>query len=119
MQFEENISDFDIKTIGRKIRTEVYGSAGSNVNFVKKVDESTFRMRTYERGVEDETLACGTGATAVAIAMNHLNETSSTDIKLLVEGGELQVSFEAKKGIYTEVFLTGKAQQVFKGEIAW
>lgn len=119
VQFEENISDFDIKTIGRKIRTEVYGSAGSNVNFVKKIDESTFRMRTYERGVEDETLACGTGATAVAIAMNYLNETSSTDIKLLVEGGELQVTFEAKKGIYTEVFLTGKAQQVFKGEIAW
>ena len=51
--------------------------------------------------------------------MNYLNETSRTDIKLLVEGGELQVTFEVKKGIYTEVFLTGKAQQVFKGEIAW
>jgi diaminopimelate epimerase len=119
VQFEDNISGFDIKSIGRKIRTEVYGVAGSNVNFVKKVDESTFRMRTYERGVEDETLACGTGATAVAIAMNYLNETSDTNLKLLVEGGELQVSFKVNKGLYKEVFLTGQVQQVFKGEIAW
>lgn len=119
VQFESNILGFDIKTIGRKIRTEVYGSAGSNINFVKKIDESIFRMRTYERGVEDETLACGTGATAVAIAMNYLNETSSTNVKLLVEGGELQVSFKANSGMYTEVFLTGKAEQVFKGEILW
>lgn len=119
VQFENNISDFDIKTVGRNIRNTIYGKAGSNVNFVKKIDESTFKMRTYERGVEDETLACGTGATAVAIAMNFLNETSNSDIKLLVEGGELQVSFKVNSGMYTEVFLTGKAEQVFKGEMLW
>jgi len=118
VQFEECISDFDIKTIGRNIRNEVYGAEGSNVNFVKKIDNTTFRLRTYERGVEDETLACGTGATAVAIAMNHLKETSEQDIKLIVEGGELQVSFNVKEGNYTNVFLTGKAVQVFKGEIS-
>ena len=77
-----------------------------------------YRLRTYERGVEDETLACGTGATAVAIAMNYLRETSASDIKINVEGGELQVSFDVKDGRYTNVFLTGKAVQVFKGEIA-
>ncbi|NQY29506.1 MAG: diaminopimelate epimerase, partial [Flavobacteriaceae bacterium] len=67
VQFEEHIADFDIKTIGRNIRNEVYGAEGSNVNFVKKINDTTYRLRTYERGVEDETLACGTGATAVAI----------------------------------------------------
>jgi len=118
VQFEEHISDFDIKTIGRGIRNEVYGAEGSNINFVKKVDDATFRLRTYERGVEDETLACGTGATAVAIAMNYLKETNANDIKLNVEGGELQVSFEIDNGNYTNVFLTGKAVQVFKGEIS-
>jgi len=118
VQFEENISDFDIKTIGRNIRNGVYGVEGSNINFVKKINETTFRLRTYERGVEDETLACGTGATAVAIAMNYLNETKASDIKLNVEGGELQVSFNVNCGDYTNVFLTGKAVQVFKGEIS-
>ncbi len=117
VQFEEHISDFDIKTIGRNIRNEVYGTEGSNVNFVKKINNATFRLRTYERGVEDETLACGTGATAVAIAMNYLKETNANDIKLNVEGGELQVSFDVKEGNYTNVFLTGKAIQVFKGDI--
>jgi diaminopimelate epimerase len=119
VQFEDNISDFDIKTLGRTIRNEIYGNVGSNINFVKKNNDSVFRMRTYERGVEDETLACGTGATAVAIAMNYLNETSETTIDLQVEGGELQVSFVKKNNTYTKVFLTGKAQQVFKGEILW
>jgi len=118
VQFEESISDFDIKTIGRNIRNEVYGTEGSNVNFVKKIDDKIFRLRTYERGVEDETLACGTGATAVAIAMNYLKETSEQDLKLMVEGGELQVSFNVKGGGYTNVFLIGKAVQVFKGEIS-
>ena len=118
VQFEENITDFDIKTIGRNIRNEVYGAEGSNINFVKKIDDTTFRLRTYERGVEDETLACGTGATAVAIAMNYLKETSDTNIKLNVEGGGLKVSFDVVDGNYTNVFLTGKAVQVFKGEIS-
>jgi len=117
VQFEENISDFEIKTIGRNIRNEIYGAKGSNVNFVKKINETTFRMRTYERGVEDETLACGTGATAVAIAMNYLKITKENNLKLKVEGGELQVSFNNKDGKYTNVFLTGKAVQVFKGEV--
>ena len=118
VQFEEHLSDFDIKTEGRKIRNGVYGVQGSNVNFVKKIDDATFRLRTYERGVEDETLACGTGATAVAIAMNYLKETNASDIMLNVEGGELQVSFEVDNGDYTNVFLTGKAVQVFKGEMS-
>jgi diaminopimelate epimerase len=96
----------------------VYGKKGSNVNFVKKINDNTFKLRTYERGVEGETLACGTGATAVAVAMNYLNETNETDLTLQVEGGELQVSFTVLNGSYTNVFLKGNAIHVFKGEIS-
>lgn len=118
VQFEENIEDFDIKTKGAQIRYgEPYNQAGSNVNFVKKVNNDTFRVRTYERGVEDETLSCGTGVTAVAIAMHALKETDKTLINLNVEGGKLQVSFDVEHGIYKNVWLIGPATYVFKGTI--
>ena len=117
VQLEDDILHFDIVAQGRKIRNQVYGKAGSNVNFVKKVTDDTYKMRTYERGVEDETLSCGTGATAVAIAMHLQKNTIATRINLQVEGGNLQVSFQEKEGKYTQVYLTGKATQVFKGEI--
>jgi diaminopimelate epimerase len=74
-------------------------------------------VRTYERGVEDETLSCGTGVTAVALAMHSLKETTATEITLHVEGGTLQVSFERDATSYKNIFLKGKATQVFKGEI--
>ncbi|MCR8669086.1 diaminopimelate epimerase [Aestuariibaculum sp. M13] len=118
VQFEENIENFDIKTKGAQIRYgEPYNQAGSNVNFVKKINNDTFRVRTYERGVEDETLSCGTGVTAVAIAMHTLGETDSTLINLNVEGGKLQVSFDVENGIYKNVWLIGPATYVFKGTI--
>ena len=119
VQFENDLDALAIKKEGSEIRYGTYGEAGSNVNFVKKKSEDTFRLRTYERGVEDETLSCGTGATAVAIAMHALNETTHKDVKLVVEGGELRVSFDEDEGKYTNVFLMGKAKQVFKGEVEW
>ncbi|TBN04399.1 diaminopimelate epimerase [Hyunsoonleella flava] len=118
VQFEDAISDFDIKTKGAAIRYGApYNEEGSNVNFVKKISNNAFRLRTYERGVEDETLSCGTGATAVAIAMHALNETKSHEIDLKVEGGELKVSFDVEDGIYKNVWLIGSANFVFEGEI--
>lgn len=119
VQFENAIADFDIKSIGAAIRHDVYGKEGSNVNFVKKLSNNEFRVRTYERGVEDETLSCGTGVTAVAIAMHHIKQTSDKEINLLVEGGKLKVRFDYTNDVYTNVFLKGKAEQVFKGEIHW
>ena len=86
-------------------------------NFVKKIDNTTFSLRTYERVVEDETLACGTGATAVAIAMNATGQTNSNEINLNVEGGKLAVSFDKVNEKYTNVFLKGPAEFVFKGTI--
>ncbi|MFE3848996.1 diaminopimelate epimerase [Flavobacterium sp. LB3P45] len=118
IQLVEDLEHYDVKENGARIRYgELYGKQGSNINFVKKIDETTFSLRTYERGVEDETLACGTGATAVAIAMNVLGETKANSIDLNVEGGKLVVSFDEIEGKFTNVFLKGPAEFVFKGTI--
>lgn len=118
VEHKDNIEDFDIKTDGAKIRYgEPYNEEGSNVNFVKKVTDDTFTVRTYERGVEDETLSCGTGVTAVAIAMHATKETKDNLINLNVRGGELKVSFEEDNGAYKNVWLVGPAKFVFKGTV--
>lgn len=118
VQFEEHIDTFDIKTKGAEIRYGApYNATGSNVNFVKKISDDTFTVRTYERGVEDETLSCGTGVTAVAIAMHARKETNNNLINLNVQGGDLKVSFEVDNGIYKNVWLIGPAKFVYKGTI--
>jgi diaminopimelate epimerase len=116
VQVVDNLEDFLVVIAGRKLRN-AYGDEGSNINFVEKIDDQNFSVRTYERGVEDETLACGTGVTAVAIAMHKTNKTSEKNINLKVVGGKLQVSFDEDNGVYTNVFLKGAAEFVFKGEI--
>ena len=116
----DDLDNYDVKTNGAQIRySDLYGKAGSNVNFVKQISDNHFRLRTYERGVEDETYSCGTGATAAAIAMYAIGKTNSNHIKLDVEGGELEVSFEKVGTTYTNVFLKGPATFVFEGEIEW
>lgn len=118
VKFEENIDNLDVKTLGNKIR---YGSPyfekGTNVNFVEQIDSDIFKVRTYERGVEDETLSCGTGVTAVAIASHQTKKSDSNKIKLQTIGGLLEVSFEEDGGIYKNIILKGPATFVFKGEI--
>lgn len=119
VQMVEDLHIFDVKNQGAKIRySGLYGKAGSNVNFVSQTDDDKFALRTYERGVEDETLSCGTGATAVAIAMKATGRTNSSVIALQVEGGALEVSFTEENGLYTHVFLKGPATYVFKGDIS-
>jgi diaminopimelate epimerase len=118
VQLVDDLENYNIKENGAAIRYgNLYGKVGSNINFVKQIDDTTFSMRTYERGVEDETLSCGTGATAVAIAMNVLGKTNATSIDLNVEGGKLVVSFDKNEGQFTQVFLKGPAEFVFKGTI--
>ncbi|WP_282136125.1 diaminopimelate epimerase [Seonamhaeicola maritimus] len=118
VQFENDIETFDIKTEGARIRYGApYNQAGSNVNFVKKITNDTFAVRTYERGVEDETLSCGTGVTAVALAMHATNETKDSLINLKVQGGELKVSFDVDNEAYKNVWLIGPAKFVFKGTV--
>ena len=119
VELVDDLEHFNVKENGAAIRYGgLYGKEGSNINFVKQIDTTTFSLRTYERGVEDETLACGTGATAVAIAMNATGMTEATSIDVNVEGGKLAVSFDKKDDQYTNVFLIGPAKFVFKGTIA-
>lgn len=119
VQLVEDLEHFDVKAKGAAIRYgALYGKPGSNVNFVSQRSTDTFSLRTYERGVEDETLSCGTGATAVAIAMKALGKTEADKINLNVEGGKLEVSFTSTKGKYVDVFLKGPATFVFEGNIS-
>ncbi|MGB1209992.1 MAG: diaminopimelate epimerase [Lacinutrix venerupis] len=116
----ENIKEYNVKNEGAKIRYGApYNKVGTNVNFVKQIDSETFSVRTYERGVEDETLSCGTGVTAVALAMHTLEKTNTEVVTLNVEGGTLKVSFEKTKKGYKNIWLQGPATLVFKGEIEW
>lgn len=118
VQFVADLAHFDVKNEGEKIRYgQPYNQAGTNVNFVQKVNEDTYTVRTYERGVEDETLSCGTGVTAVAIAMHNTGNSDATTINLNVQGGALKVSFIKDGNSYKKVMLIGPATQVFKGEI--
>jgi diaminopimelate epimerase len=118
VQLVDNLVELDIKTEGAKIRySDLYGKAGSNVNFVNQLANDIFAVRTYERGVEDETLSCGTGVTAVAIAMHQSGKTNNNIIDLNVEGGKLKVQFDVDNGKYTNVFLIGPATFVFEGKI--
>ena len=116
--FVKNVKNVNVKITGRKIRVGApYFSEGSNVNFVEQTDTNAFKVRTYERGVEDETLSCGTGVTAVAIAAHKAKKTNSNSVLLETPGGHLEVSFQVDNNTYKNVFLKGAATFVFKGTI--
>lgn len=116
--FSNEVATINVKELGAKIRYGApYFQEGTNVNFAEQISENSFKVRTYERGVEDETLACGTGVTAVAIAANKLNKTTANSIKLEVLGGKLEVSFCKEGNLYKKVFLKGPAEFVFEGNI--
>jgi len=103
---------------GRAIRyNDTYKTKGINVNFVEPQGEGYF-VRTYERGVEDETYACGTGVTAVALAMaKHNNQTGHITTPIKVLGGNLNIRFDYDGQTFSNIFLEGPAELVFKGEI--
>ena len=87
------------------------------MNFVQRLGPASIRVRTYERGVEGETLACGTGLTASALISAKLHQFNSP-VKVQVQGGdELEVSFKQNNGDFTDVRLTGPADFVFEGRI--
>lgn len=90
---------------------------GTNVNFIE-IKEDHIKVRTYERGVEDETLACGTGVTAVAIIAYEKGWIKTNQVNLKALGGDLSVSFNKTEEGYNDVYLTGPAEFVYNGEIS-
>jgi diaminopimelate epimerase len=107
-----------VQQLGPEIRRHAhFAPKGTNVNFVQRLGPNQIRVRTFERGVEGETLACGTGVTASAlVAARRLGFTSP--VKVRVQGGEqLEVSFNEDHGKFEDVRLTGPAEFVFEGRI--
>lgn len=117
VQMVKDLLHFDVRKEGRRLRYGVYGEQGSNINFVEDTGGDSFYVRTYERGVEDETLSCGTGVTAVAIAMHRSGRTHKNKVGITTPGGKLEVNFECNEKGYYGIWLTGPAKLVFKGEI--
>lgn len=112
------VKDIDVQTEGSKIRySGLYGDAGANINFVEVKEGNKLFARTYERGVEAETLSCGTGVTAVALASAEQGFVNGNETIIETLGGELKVRFEEKDGAYTNIYLTGPATFVFEGQI--
>lgn len=117
VQFAENISTLDVKAEGKRIRnSDPFKAKGINVNFAELTD-SGLDIRTYERGVEDETLACGTGITAAAIAAFYANKIDAPTVAIKALGGDLNVQFLATNATFEDVWLEGPANFVFQGII--
>jgi len=117
--FVEDVQSEDVQQKGSEIRySEMYkDNNGTNVNFVQQINDGVLKVRTYERGVEDETFSCGTGVTAVAIAAYQTGKIQNKEVKLETPGGSLEVKFEKTGSGFENIWLTGPAVQVFKGEI--
>jgi diaminopimelate epimerase len=110
------LADKNVFNDGKRLRYDSrYGEGGTNVNFIEDID-GLLNIRTYERGVEDETLSCGTGVTAAAIAWA-IRQGLDDQIELQTKGGLLKVSFIKETEKFSHVLLTGAAEFVFSGEI--
>jgi len=111
--FVDDVSRIEIMDMGPKLRYhEHFAPAGTNVNFAQVVDDATLLLRTYERGVEGETLACGTGASATQLLANRLGLTGTKANLTTTSGEKLTVTVEGGN-----VFLQGAAELTFKGEL--
>lgn len=112
----DNVRHFNLFEEGKNIRySKEFKEKGINVNFVQPED-GDIMVRTYERGVENETLSCGTGVTAAALVFAH-NDNGFNRVEVQTLGGRLAVEFEKNNNNFTNVWLCGPAAYVFKGEI--
>lgn len=114
VRFEDPVEDPEFVTKARAIRNEdPYREKGINVNFAV-LKKGEIYMRTFERGVEDETYSCGTGVVAASIASG-IRYGHQPEFKVHTKGGTLSVHYQYQEGIFKEIFLSGPAVQVFKG----
>jgi diaminopimelate epimerase len=115
--FRKNIDNIDVNSEGKKFRwAEEFAPGGTNVNFVE-IEKDGIYVRTFERGVEEETLSCGTGVTASAIASVLSGHLDTRNVNVRTKGGDLSVSFNITGKNITDIWLSGPATFVFKGEI--
>jgi diaminopimelate epimerase len=115
--FVDDAASIDVVEAGRRLRHESrFAPGGTNVDFVEKRGDLFF-VRTYERGVENETLSCGTGVTAAAIAVSFTDPSGSCMYQVKTPGGTLKVSFVRTRDVFTDIWLEGPAKFVFSGEI--
>ncbi|MBI3883588.1 MAG: diaminopimelate epimerase [Sphingobacteriales bacterium] len=118
IKFTTHIKDISVSEIGKEIRySKEFEEEGINVNFVEAIDDDTIYVRTYERGVEDETLSCGTGVTAASLVSAH-NDNGFNRVEVKTPGGKLSVEFDKiDEEHFENIWLCGPAEFVFKGEI--
>ena len=115
IEMVDELDSLDVNKEGRRIRNSpAFKKEGINVNFV--LDASDVQVRTYERGVEGETLSCGTGVVATAIAMYYSDLTQENLISISTKGGYLSVGFEEFNGTYRNIWLSGEVSMVYAGE---
>jgi diaminopimelate epimerase len=116
VKMENDVMQVDVRRKGAEIRySREFAEAGINVNFVEETDEpDEIFVRTYERGVEDETLSCGTGVTAAALVCSH-NDAGFNRVEVLTRGGRLAVEYDRINGRYENIWLIGPAVKVFEG----
>jgi len=113
----QNLAETDIIALGKAINaSQPFQNTGTNVNFVQLEANNQISVRTYERGVNDETLSCGTGVVAATLVASQKGYISP--LYVVTKGGELQVSFCKGDTVYNNICLVGPATQVFQGKIA-
>jgi diaminopimelate epimerase len=118
IKFVTDVMDIDVVKEGTDIRySEAFAKEGINVNFVEEKKADEIIVRTYERGVEDETFSCGTGVTACAIICHH-NDVGYNDVMVTTKGGRLDVKYDRKiDNSYTNIWLCGPAVKAFDGKV--
>lgn len=116
VRFQEDINSVDLKSEGKRWRNDdLFKPGGTNVNFVEE-HPSFLKVRSYERGVEDETLSCGTGVTASVLSYAEKHMLSEGIVDVLTKGGKLKVGFKKNDEGFSDIWLTGAATQVFAGK---
>ncbi len=120
LAFVSNLEQVNVYEQGRMVRySPPYRAEGTNVNFIEIKGPNQLFVATYERGVEAETLSCGTGVTAAALAyhLSHGEQTGNNSVSIQTKGGKLSVRFEQREEHFENIWLCGAAQQVFQGQI--
>ncbi len=116
--FADDVKSWPIVEQAKKIRySEKFAKEGINVNFAEQKSDGEIYVRTYERGVEDETLSCGTGVVASSLAFASKNNLAVNKVQIETPGGKLEVKFEKAGNGFKNIYLVGPAERVFEGEV--